>query len=218
MTINVRSLGVNARTTTRIHRAGVAAIAGAIALAISLIGHGLADRLWTDANVDAPGTLAYYLSYGSLFVAWGLLFLGSLGLAAVAMRSDRRLLKGGAALVSLGLAGTTIGFGFATAAGLAGLGDVALVGDTVAGLSMMFVFTLGSLLAGIALLRSGIVSRTVAVLMILTGPAMLIGAMAAPAGIDIVLFAGPLCAAWILLGRELLAADSAIEEPAAIPA
>lgn len=216
MTINVRSLEVNARTTTRIHRAGMAAIAGAIALAISLIGHGLADRLWTDANVDAPGTLAYYLSYGSLFVAWGLLILGSLGLAAVAMRSDRRLLKGGAALVSLGLAGTTIGF--ATAAGLAGLGDVALMGDTVAGLSMMFVFTLGSLLAGIALLRSGIVSRTVAGLMILTGPAMLIGAMVAPVGIDIVLFAGPLCAAWILLGRELFAADSAIEEPATIPA
>ncbi|WP_122087969.1 hypothetical protein [Halalkalicoccus subterraneus] len=218
MTINVQSLGSNTRSTARIHRAGAAAIAGAVALAASLIGHGVADYLGTDSMIDTPGTLAYYLSYGSLSVAWGLLFLGSLGFAAVALRSGRQLLKDGAALVSIGLAGTTLGFGFATAAGLAGLGEVALMGDTVAGLSMMFVFTLGSLVAGIALLRAEIASRMVAWLMIATGPAMLVGAMVVPAGLDVVLFAGPLCAAWILLGRELLGANVAIEESAAIPA
>lgn len=218
MTINVQSLGSNARSTARIHRAGVAAMAGAVALAASLLGHGVAGSLGVDSMIDTPGTLAYYLSYGSLFVAWGLLFLGSLGLAAVALRTGGRLLKGGAALVSVGLGGTALGFGFATAAGLAGLSETALMGDTVAGLSMMVVFTLGSLVTGIGLLRSGVASRTVAWLMIVTAPAMVVGAMVAPAGLDVLLFAGPPCAAWVLLGRELLGANAMGEEPATVPA
>lgn len=216
MVINVRYPGSNARSTARIHRAGAAAIAGAIALAASLIGHGVAGSLGADSMIDTPGTLAYYLSYGSLSVAWGLLFLGSLGFAAVALRSGRRLLKGGAALVSVGLGATALGFGFATIAGLAGLGDAALMGDAVAGLSMMLVFTLGSLVAGIALLRAEIASRTVAWLMIATGPAMLVGGLVAPAGLGLVLFAGPLCAAWFLLGRELLGPTATIEEPTTV--
>lgn len=218
MTINVQSLGSNTRSTARIHRAGAAAIAGAVALAASLIGHGVAGYLGTDSMIDTPGTLAYYLSYGSLSVAWGLLFLGSLGFAAVAMRTGGRLLTGGAALVSIGLGATALGFGFATVASVAGLGDVALMGDAVAGLSMMIGFTLGSLVAGIALLRTESASRTVAWLMIATGPAMLIGGMAPLGGLGLVLFAGPLCAAWFLLGRELLGATAAVEEAATVPA
>lgn len=216
MTINVRSLGVNARTTTRIHRAGMAAIAGAIALAISLIGHEAARYLGIDGTIDVPGTLGFFLSYGSLSLAWGLLALGSFGFAALVMRTDDRLVKVGSGAVSLGLAGTALGFGFAALAGLAGLEDVAMIGEMIAAPSMMFLFTLGSLVLGISLLRTEIVSRTIAGLMIAVSPGMILGVMIGVPVLDIVLFAGPVCAVWALIGRELFAADSTIEEPATV--
>lgn len=218
MTINVRSLGMNARTTTRIHQAGGAAILGAIALAISLLGHEAARYLGIDGTIDVPGTLGFFLSYGSLSLAWGLLFLGSLGFAAVVMRTDRRLVKVGAGAVSLGLAGTALGFGFAALAGLGGLGGVAIIGEMVAAPSMMLLFTLGSLVLGSSLLRAEIVSRTIAGLMIAVGPGMILGAMISVPVLDVVLFAGPICAVWALIGYDLLSTDATIKEPATIPA
>lgn len=218
MTINVRSLGVNTRTTTRIHRAGMAAIAGAIALAISLIGHEAAQYLGIDGTIDAPGTLGFLLSYGSLSLAWGLLALGSFGFAALVMGTDDRLVKIGAGAVSLGLAGTGLGFGFAALAGLAGLGDVAMIGEMIAAPSMMLLFTLGSLALGIGLLRTETVSQTIAGLMTAVGPGMILGVMIGVPVLDIVLFAGPVCAVWALIGYGLLSTDATIEESTAVPA
>ncbi|WP_336343015.1 hypothetical protein [Halalkalicoccus ordinarius] len=209
---------MNARTTTRINRAGMAAIAGSIALAISLIGHEVARYRGIDGTIDVPGTLGFFLSYGSLSLAWGLLFLGSLGFAALVMRTDDRLVKVGAGAVSLGLAGTALGFGFAALAGLAGLGDVAMIGEMIAAPSMMLLFTLGSLVLGIELLRTEIVSRAIAGLMTAVGPGMILGVMIGVPVLDIVLFAGPVCAVWALIGYDLLSTDTTIEEPSAVPA
>lgn len=220
MAINVQSFGLNDRSTTRIHRAGAAAIAGAIALALSLLGHDVARVMGFDGTINTPGTLGFFLSYASLTVGWGLLFVGSLGFAWMAFRSDGRLLKGGVSLVSLGLGGTTLGFGFAALVDLVGRGDLAMMGEIIGAISMMIVFTLGSLVAGVALVRSKIVSRTIAWLMVATGPAMLLGALVVPVGtgLDLLLFAGPLCAAWILIGRELLATNTTAAEPDAVTA
>jgi hypothetical protein len=224
---NVQSIGVNAPSTARIHRAGTAAIAGAIALAISLIGHDVARYLGVDGTIDVPGTLGFFLSYASLSLAWGLLFLGSLGFAAMMMRTDHRLLKVGAGAVSLGLAGTALGFGFAALVGLAGLsglvgsaavGDLTMIGEIVALPSMMLLLTLGSLVLGVALLRTGIASRTIAGLMIAVGPGLILGAVIGVPVLDLVLFAGPLCVVWALIGRDLLAADATAEKSATIPA
>ena len=99
MTINAQSIRLNTQSTARIHRAGMAASVGALALALSLLGHEVASRMGADGNIDVPGTLGNLLSYGSLTIAWGLLFLGSLGFTALMMRSDRRLLKIGAGAV-----------------------------------------------------------------------------------------------------------------------
>jgi hypothetical protein len=225
--INVRSIGVNGPSTARIHRAGTAAIAGAIALAISLIGHDVARYLGVDGTIDVPGTLGFFLSYASLSLAWGLLFLGSLGFAATMMHTDHRLLKVGAGAVSLGLAGTALGFGFAALVGLAGLsglvgsaavGDLTMIGEIVALPSMMLLLTLGSLVLGVALLRTGIASRTIAGLMIAVGPGLILGAVIGVPVLDLVLFAGPLCVVWALIGRDLLAADATAEKSATIPA
>ncbi|MCH7660062.1 MAG: hypothetical protein IH933_05610 [Euryarchaeota archaeon] len=220
MAINVQSFGLNDRSTARIHRAGTAAIAGAIALALSLLGHDAARVMGIDGNIDTPGTLGFFLSYATLTVGWGLLFVGSLGFAWMAFRSGDRLLKAGVSLVSLGLGGTTLGFGFAALVGLVGRGDLAMIGELIGAPSMMLVFTIGSLVTGVALVRSKIVSRTIAWLMVATGPAMLLGALVVPVGIglDLLLFAGPLCAAWILIGRELLATNTTTTEPDAVTA
>lgn len=218
VTINVQSLGLNNQSTARIHRAGLAAIAGSIALALSLLGHEIARVMGIDGNIDVAGTLGFLLSYGSLAIAWGLLFIGSLGFAWIAFRSDSRLLKTGTMLVSLGLGGTALGFGFATLAGLAGLGEVALMGDMVGAIGMLIVFTLGSLITGIALVRTEIVSRMIAWLMVIVGPSMVLGAMVAPIGLDLLLFAGPVCVVWLLIGRELLSASTKTSEPTATTA
>ena len=93
------------------------------------------------------------------------------------MRSDRRLLRIGADAVSLGLAGTALGFGFAALGGLAGLGDVAMIGEMIGAPSMMILFTLGWLVLGIALLRTDIVSRTITGLMAAIGPGMILGVL-----------------------------------------
>jgi hypothetical protein len=215
MAINVQSLGLDNRSTTRIHRAGATAIAGAIALALSLIGHDVARVMGIDGTINTPSTLGFFLSYASLTVGWGLLFVGSLGFAWVAFRSGDRLLKVGTSLVSLGLGGTTLGFGFVALVGLVGRGDLAMIGELIGAPSMMLVFTLGSLVTGVALVRTGIVSRTIAWLMVATGPAMLLGALVIPVGIglDLLLFAGPLCVVWVLIGRELLATSETAVEP-----
>jgi hypothetical protein len=216
MTINIQSIGLNARSTARIHRAGAAAIAGAIVLAISLVGHDVARFLGLDGNLDVPGSLATLLSYSSLTIAFGLLFLGSLGLTALMMRSDRRLLKVGAGAVSLGLAGTTLGFGFAALAGLTRFASAIMIGEIVGAVSMMILFTFGSLVLGVAFLRSKVVSRTIAWLMIAVGPGIVLGSVIGVPILDLVLFAGPVCAVWILIGRDLIAADpAAVEENAA---
>ena len=47
----------------------MAAIAGAIALAISLFGDDLTRFLGIDRTIDTPGTLGFFLSYGSLSLA-----------------------------------------------------------------------------------------------------------------------------------------------------
>lgn len=216
MTINVRSIGVNARSTARIHRAGMAAIAGAIALAISLLGHDVASILGIDGNLDVPGTLATLLSYASLTVAFGLLFIGSLGFAAVVMRSDRILTKIGAGGVSLAFGLIALGFGFATVVSLVSPSETIFVGDMLAGIGIVALLPLASLVLGVALLRADVVSRRIAWLMVVTGPAMVLGVFVEVPLLGIAVFAGPLCAVWALIGRDLLSADpAAVEENAA---
>lgn len=218
MGINVQSLGLNNRSTARIHRAGAAAIAGAIALALSLLGHDVGRIMGIDGNLDVPGTLANLLSYGSLTIAWGLLFVGSLGFAAVAMRADQRLLTGGSGFVSLALGLIAMGFGFATVVALVSPSTTIFVGDMLAGIGIVVLLPLASFVLGIALVRTEIVPRLTAWLMVATGPAVVAGVFIDAPLLGILVFAGPLCVVWVLIGRELIATSEPVTEPDAATA
>lgn len=49
------------------------------------------------------------------------------------------------------------------------------------------------------------------------GPGMILGVLIGVPLLDLVLFASPLCTVWVLIGRDLLAANATVDEPVTIP-
>lgn len=183
-------------------RAGLAAIlGGAIFVANLMLYEGLGLE-----ELTASSSLVATLNNGSLLVAWGLLLWGLFGLRAYGGKERGRLWTAGIVLMGIGLALATIGFVPETFAPLVGLMGLANLGGMTIGLGVLVFIPVGAVVLGAALFRTGAISRLGAALMIAAGPsilaAMLVGG-AVPPIVGGLLFAGPLGAAWIVIGYDL---------------
>lgn len=185
-----------------IRRAGLAAILGGAIF----IGNILAYEGLGLAELTTSSSLVATLNNGSLLVAWGLLLWGLFGLRASGREAGDRLWRAGIVLMGIGLALATIGFVPETFAPLFGLMGLANLGGMTIGLGVLVFMPVGAVVLGAALFRAGAVSRPGAILLIVAGPsilaAMFAGGMVPPI-VGGLLFAGPLGAAWIVIGYDL---------------
>ncbi|WP_306058518.1 hypothetical protein [Natronococcus wangiae] len=194
-------------TPKRTRGAGLAAILGAVIL-FGHIGYGSAlQYLGIVPGYETVGSAVYYLSEGTLFLAWAGMFLGFAGLRARVVGLESRLWNVGSALTVIDTAMATVGFLAVTVAPAVGAIGVVEPGNMVIGLGVMIAVTVGTFLMGVSLLRTDAMPRYVAVLLLLVLPATLLAGPVGPAlGVGIVialLSIVPFVAAMIAIGNWL---------------
>ncbi|WP_255192375.1 hypothetical protein [Natronobeatus ordinarius] len=153
------------------------------------------------------GSLPYYMGEGSLFLAWTGMFAGFVALRARMLGADDRLWRIGVDLAVIGSAMAAVGFLVVTAAPAVGAVEVVDPGNAVIGLGLMIFINVGALLMGVSLLRTGMLPKLVAGLLILVLPATLLaGPVGEALGLGPIVGAimiAPFVAAVALLGEYL---------------
>lgn len=198
-------------TSTRIPEwsryAGLAAIAGAIVLVGSLFWQEFLVFRGVGTLIEDPTHAIYYLSQGSLLLAFGGLLIGLIGLSTQQRRMGTygRLWKPAIGLTGLGLGLAALGFLIVVGAPLIGSPELKTPGDMVIGLGFLLFIPVGSFLLGLAFLRARTESRLVASLLIvgaITWIVLLVVQSSLPPVVGITLFV-PFGAAWVVIGYEL---------------
>ena len=206
---NTQSVPVATRrwTPRRIRLAGLAAIVGALLLVAHIMWGTYHAIVGSVPGYMTVGTGAYYLSEGTLFVAWVGIFLGFAALRARLLGLESRLWNVGSALATIGAALAAIGFAIATIAPAVGATGVVDPANMIIGLGLMVGITLGSFLMGIALFRTGAASRLLAGLLVLVLPmTLLAGPVGEALGVGswvMLAMIAPLVAAVIVIGHSL---------------
>ncbi|MCH7659503.1 MAG: hypothetical protein IH933_02620 [Euryarchaeota archaeon] len=202
---------------TGMRQAGLAAMIGGTIFGANILSY----TIFGFEGILADNVLRTSLNDAVLFVAWGLMLWGLLGVRSYGMgREYGRLWSAGIVTMGIGLALCTVGFFVEALAPLAGLMTLYEIGGMTIGIGVLTFVPLGAVVLGTALFRTGAVSRLGAILMIAAGPSMLaamfVGEMLPPL-VGAALFGAVLGAAWIVVGFELRTrpAETATEAVAA---
>lgn len=170
---------------------------------------------------DDVGSLAYYVSEGSLVIAWACIFLGFAALRARMLGNGGRLWNIGILLVMAGTAVASLAFLLVTVAPMVRADALVNPGNALIGIGVVLLGGLGSVIMGIALLRMNALSRVIAALLILNVPLgigsvavmeLLIGQQYWLSALIMV----PYCVAVILIGNYLRTQTDDLMTPVAL--
>lgn len=207
-------------TPRRIRVAGVMVIVGALLLYGRIAIGAYLEGQMTVFPWDGVGSLAYYVSEGSLVIAWACIFLGFAALRARMLGKGGRLWNIGILLVMAGTAVASLAFLLVTVAPMVRADALVDPGNALIGIGLVLLGNVGSVMIGIALLRMNAL-RVIAALFILNTP-LGIGAVAIMELLIgqqywlSVLMMVPYCAAVILIGNYLRTQTDDLMTPVAL--